>query len=153
QDAKARAIVEDAPRIAAQKNTSAGAAPPAAADYALAAIPARYALERGAWAEAAQLQPHGSRTPYAEAMTWFARGLGGARAKEWIGAARQVPDELQMRAEALAAAGDTYWAEQVTIQKLTVSAWIALADGHADEALASMRQAADREDATEKSAI
>src|SRR5205807_325360 len=43
-----------------------------------------------------------------------------------------------------------YWAEQAEIQKLAVTAWIARAEGRNDEALALMRQAAEREDATEK---
>jgi hypothetical protein len=153
QDARAHAIVEDTPRIAAQNNRTAGAAPPAAADYAVAAIPARDALERGAWAEAARLQPHASRTAYAEAVTWFARGIGGARDRGSLAVARDVPHELALRIDALKNAGDTYWAEQVTIQKLGVSAWLALADGRRAEALTLMREAADREDATEKSAI
>ena len=153
QDAKARALVEDAPRIAAQTNRTAGAAPPSAGGYAQAAIPARYALERGAWADAARLQPAANAVPYAEAITWFARGLGGARSREWNSAARTAPAELQLRIDALERAGEKYWAEQVTIQKLGVSAWLALADDRQADALALMREAADREDRTEKAAV
>jgi hypothetical protein len=152
QDARARTIVEDAPRIAAQPNRTVGAAPQAAADYAAAAIPARYALERGDWAAAASLQPRASGTPYAEAISWFAHGIGAARADDAHGA-RAAVDELQRRAEALAKAGDKYWAEQVTIQELGVAAWLAIAEGRNADALTTMREAADREDATEKSAI
>src|SRR5262249_8413862 len=83
--AKARALVDEAPRIARRANATAGAAPPVAGGYALAAISARYALERGAWAEAAQLQPLANAAPYVEAISWFARGLGGARARQWSG--------------------------------------------------------------------
>jgi hypothetical protein len=153
QDAKALAVVADVPRLAAQPNRTAGAAPAAAADYAVAAIPARYALERGAWAEAARLQPQASVTPYAEAVTWFARGIGAARAGGLTALARSVPSELQLRADALTKAGDKYWAEQVAIQQRAVTAWLALAEGRRGDALAAMRQAADREDATEKAAI
>jgi len=152
QDAKARAILEDVPRIAARANTTAGAAPPVAGGYAMAAIHARYALERGAWAEAAQLPSRGD-APWIDAITWFARGLGGARAREWNAAAKSVPGELQLRIDALNKAGETYWAEQVTIQKLAVSAWLALAEERTADALALMREAADREDRTEKAAI
>jgi hypothetical protein len=153
QDAKARAIVEDAPRIAAQANRTAGAAPPTAADYALAAIPARYALERGDWAAAARLQPRASAATYAEAITWFARGLGAARARDLTALAKGVPAELQRRVDELKQAGDTYWAEQVAIQELAVTAWLAVADGRTADGVQSMRAAADREDATEKAAI
>ncbi len=88
-----------------------------------------------------------------EAITWFARGIGGARAKEWNGVAKNVPAELQIRIDELKTAGDAYWAEQVSIQKIIVEAWVALAEGRTSDALARMRQAADREDATEKAAI
>ena len=47
--------------------------------YALAAMPARYALERGAWRDAAQLRAMPSNFPFTEAMTHFARALGAAR--------------------------------------------------------------------------
>src|SRR5262249_2249647 len=153
QDAKARALVDEAPRIARRANATAGAAPPVAGGYALAAISARYALERGAWAEAAQLQPLANAAPYVEAISWVARGLAGARAREWNGAAKTVPDELQLRVDALDKAGERYWAEQVRIQKLAVTAWVALAENRTADALASMREAADREDRTEKNAI
>ncbi|HYT68247.1 MAG TPA: hypothetical protein VEL51_17600 [Vicinamibacterales bacterium] len=152
QDSRARELVDTAPAIAGRANTTAGAAPPAAGGYALAAIPARYLLERGAWADAARLQPHANPLLYVEAITWFARGLGGARSGDPRGVSDVLP-ELQSRSDRLTAAGETYWAEQVAIQKLTVAAWLALAEGRTSEALASMREAADREDRTEKAAI
>src|SRR5206468_3234571 len=51
----------------------------ATAYYALAAMPARYVVERGAWREAAKLAPSPSNFPFTEAMTHFARALGAAR--------------------------------------------------------------------------
>src|SRR6266702_2179175 len=45
----------------------------ATAPYALAAMPARYAVERGDWRAAARLEPSPSRFPFTEAMTYFAR--------------------------------------------------------------------------------
>src|SRR5262249_2273845 len=153
QDAKARALVDEAPRIARRANATAGAAPPVAGGGGVAARTARYALERGAWAEAAELQPLAKAARDGEAIPWCARGLGGARAREWNGAAKTVPDELQLRVDALDKAGERYWAEQVRIQKLAVTAWVALAENRTADALASMREAADREDRTEKNAI
>src|SRR6202011_3087859 len=52
--------------------------------YALAAIPARYALERRRWSVAAALpvRPAGfpwMRFRYAEAITYFARAVGSSR--------------------------------------------------------------------------
>src|SRR5439155_881777 len=49
------------------------------APYAIAAMPARYAFERGAWQEATKLQPSGSTYPFVEAITYFARSVGAAR--------------------------------------------------------------------------
>ena len=153
QDAAARRLVDG---LAEQMNRTnraiVSAAGPAAGSYALAAIPARYALERGAWAEAARLESHPSRVAYADALTWFARGLGGARGGDLV-TARAAIDDLQKAIDRLAQGNEPYWVEQATIQKLGASAWLALADGRTSEALATMREAADREDRTEKSAV
>jgi hypothetical protein len=134
---------------------TAGAAPPAAGPFARAAIPARYALERSAWAEAAALEVHPSATLYADAITWFARALGAARSKDpsLVVTAEKAIDELQSLADRLSAANEPYWTEQVAIQRLGASAWLALAKGQPDRAVTLMREAADREDRTEKSAV
>ena len=87
--------------------------------FALAAIPARYALEREAWAEAARLELRPSRFPQADAITWFARGLGAARTGD-LQTARAAIDALQQLEAQLAKAGESYWAEQVAIQRLGV---------------------------------
>ncbi len=124
------------------------------AGFALATIPSRYALERGRWSEAASLTLFGKefpwgRFPQSEAQLVFARGLGAARSGN-AAAARQDVDRLQVLRDALAAAKNGYWAEQVDIQQRMLAAWIARAEGKKDDALALMRSAADREDATEK---
>jgi tetratricopeptide (TPR) repeat protein len=131
---------------------AASAAPPLAGSYAAAAIPARYALERGAWADAARLGVHPSPFAYVDAITWFARALGGARSGD-AATARAAVAELQRSAARLARENEPYWAEQVAIQQLGASAWLALAESRSAEALAAMREAADREDRTEKSAV
>ena len=154
QDTAARRLVDSLPEIAARFNPDAvgSAAPGMAGVFALAAVPARWALERQAWGEAAKLEARPSRYPFTEAMTWFARGLGAARAGDAASARASVAalDEIHGR---LASAGESYWAGQVEIQKRGVAAWLALAEGHRDEALAGMRAAAELEDATEKSAV
>ena len=154
QDADARRLLEALPSMLARvnPNAAASAAPPVAGSYALAAIPARYALERGAWAEAARLEVRPSAFAYVDGMTWFARALGAARMRD-LPAARTAVDELQRSIDRTAQAGETYWIEQVTIQKLAASAWLALAEGRIADARAMMRDAADREDRTEKAAI
>jgi hypothetical protein len=129
-----------------------GAAPPPAGYYALAAIPARYVLERGAWAEAAALTPRQTPFAWTDAVTDFARALGAARSGD-TATARQSIDRLAAHRDALKKANDSYWSEQVEIQRRAATAWVMLAEGRQLEALALMRETADMEDATEKSAI
>jgi hypothetical protein len=154
RESAAKAVRDGLPGIAARFDPRAvtGAAPGSAGVFALAAIPARYALERRAWAEAAALTPTASAFPYAEAMTWFARALGAAHLRR-PAAAREAADSLAAIRERLAAGGETYWAEQVAIERLGAQAWLALVEGRRADALTSMREAAEREDATEKSAV
>jgi tetratricopeptide (TPR) repeat protein len=116
---------------------------------ALAAVPARFALERQAWKEAAALEPRGSQFPQAEAITYFARAMGSARSGDLAVAEREV-DKLKGSRAALEKANQSYWAEQVEIQMLAASAWIAYAKGQKEEALKLMRSAADLEDNSEK---
>jgi hypothetical protein len=116
---------------------------------AYAAIPVRYAIERGAWAEAAALPP--MTTPYreAEAVVWFGRALGAARSGDPAGARKDLA-ELSRLQHAIASTGDPYWAEQVGIEEAAATAWIALSEKQMPQAIAAMRDAADREDRTEK---
>jgi hypothetical protein len=125
--------------------------------YALAAIPARYALERRQWAEAAALTlPHSDfpwhRFPQSEAVLVFARALGAARSGD-VEAARKDLTRLQELRDALAAAKLGYWQEQVEIQHQVVTAWVTLAQGQGDDAIQILRTAADRENATEKATV
>jgi hypothetical protein len=154
KDSAAHAVLDRLPAIAARFDARAitGAAPGAAGVFALAAIPARYALERHAWAEAATLAPSSSDFPWAEAMTYFARALGASHVGQFA-LARASIDSLAMIRERLAAKGEPYWAEQVAIQRLGAQAWLEIAEHHDDLAIAHMREAAQREDATEKSAV
>ena len=150
----AKRIVDNLPRLAARFDVNAvtGAAPGSAGVFALAAIPARYALERDAWAEAAELVPQSSAFPWTEAMTWFTRSLGASRMGDFA-KARSSIDSLAAIRDRLAARDETYWSEQVAIQRLGAQAWLDLSEGRADSALARMRDAVSREDATEKNAV
>jgi tetratricopeptide (TPR) repeat protein len=125
-----------------------------AAAFAFAAIPARYALERRRWSDAAALELHPTslswnRFPQAESILSFARGLGAVRGGNVSNAKRDLA-RLETLRDQLTAAKSTYWANQAEIQRLAVAGWIARAEGRNDEALALLRQAADREDASEK---
>jgi tetratricopeptide (TPR) repeat protein len=155
QDAAAGRIVRRLPEIAARFDPKAvliGAGPPSAGYFALAAIPARYALERRDWQQAEQLTLQETPFPFSDAITWFARGLGAARLGHTV-AADEASMALKRIRERLSAANEQYWARQVEIQALAVAAWSALAKGATEEALRQMRSAAEIEDNTEKSAI
>jgi nucleotide-binding universal stress UspA family protein len=152
--AEAKAILEQLPSLAARFDPTAisGAAPGSAGVFALAAIPARWALERNAWAEAAALVPKASDYPYAEAMTYFARSLGASHTGD-LEKAKIGIDSLGFIQKRLSASGEAYWAEQVAIEGLAAQAWLDLVDHRTNDALMLMREAAMREDATEKSAV
>jgi tetratricopeptide (TPR) repeat protein len=154
RDKEARAVLQRTPGVLAKLDVTAmgGAAPPAAGVYAAAAIPARYALERGAWAEAAALHAATSAYPYADAVTHFARALGAARGGT-PAAARADLDQLAALRDKLGAMGDEYWRTQVDIQHRVAAAWVAFAEGRRSEAVQLLSAAADNEDATDKSAI
>jgi hypothetical protein len=154
QDSAAKAIVDALPALAARFDPSAitGAAPPSAAAYAIAAIPARYALERRDWRAAAALRPAASAFPAAEALTYFARALGAAHLGD-LADARACVDSLAAIRARLLAQQDAYWAEQAAIERLGAQAWLALAERRPEDALTHMREAAAREDATEKSPV
>jgi hypothetical protein len=153
-DTAALAIMQRLPAIAERFDPRAvtGAAPGFAGVFALAAIPARYAVERGAWKEAAGLRVTPSAYAFADAMTWLARALGTARGGDTLAAGMAV-DTLSALQQRLAIAKEAYWAEQVAIQHLEASAWRDFAAGRTQEALAQMHEAVEREAATEKSAV
>ncbi len=154
KEREAKAILDGLPELAARFNPNAvtGAAPGSAGVFALAAIPARWVLERSAWSEAAALEPQATAFPWAEAMTYFARALGASRTGD-LAKAKSSIDSLGSIQQRLKAKGEGYWAEQVAIQQLGAQAWLDLAEQRTDDALARMREAAAREDATEKSAV
>jgi hypothetical protein len=143
RDGDAKQLVESLPKLKKFRFASLGI------DTALAAIPARFALERGRWDEAAQLPVRDSQFPAAQSITYFARALGAARSGNAAAARAEIAhlDEIEAN---LAAAKNDYWAEQTRIQKHAATAWVMFSEGRRDEAIAAMRQAADLDDASEK---
>src|SRR5262249_10186548 len=121
RDAEARRAIDDGMKIT-------GTSSRFIAPYAMAAMPARYAYERGAGQEAAKLQPIGSSYPFVEAITYFTRALGAARSGD-LAAARKDAEQLETLHKTLLAANNTYWATEVEVQRLAVAGWIALGEG------------------------
>jgi hypothetical protein len=122
--------------------------------YATASIPSRLAVERHRWSDAAALTlpagifPGGSFA-WTEADLYFARALGAARGHN-LDAARNRLQQMASFRDTLLAEHNSYSAEQVDIQRETVTAWIEFGEGKIEEALRRMRAAAEHEDASEK---
>ena len=143
QDAKAKAVIDEMMTVTGFAETY------LPGPYALAVSPARYAVERGDWKAASELQVRPSPLAHAQAMTHFARALGAARSGNPQAAKPDLVKLAELR-DKLRAANDAYWAEQVEIQGQVAAAWTLLAEGKSDEALKAMSAAADAEDKTEK---
>jgi tetratricopeptide (TPR) repeat protein len=141
RDADARRVLDETGQVAPFSRF--------AGFYGMAAIPARYAIERGDWPGATKLELRTSRFPYADALTHFARGLGAARGGDPALAEKESQELVRLR-DLLKTAKNEYWATEVEVNRLGVAAWTALAQGKADEALTLMRTAADTEDRNEK---
>jgi tetratricopeptide (TPR) repeat protein len=120
-----------------------------AGPYALAASPARYAVERGDWKAAAELQVRPSPLAHVQAITYFARALGASRLGNADAARADIAKLTELR-DKLRDAKDAYWSEQVDIQRQVAVAWMLYAEGKHDDALNAMSTAADAEDKTEK---
>ncbi|MDV5169221.1 hypothetical protein [Photobacterium rosenbergii] len=148
QDAKALEVVETI------QGLDSPIQPHVASAYTLAAVPARYALERQQWSTAAELVPKTPSSypwdnyPAMEAITHFANALGAARTGDKQGAedALKRLGELKAQAEQNSA----YWGKQVEIQRLSALAWHQFQQGDREQALQTMQSAADLEATTEK---
>jgi len=147
EDRKARAVVDE---IMAFKKVTPDTL---AVAYAMAAVPARYAVERRNWAEAAKLElPPATvawdKFPWTAAMINFARALGKAHTQDLTGAKAEI-DKLAATRDTLKAK-DKYWSDQVEAQRRAAVAILAQAEGRDDEAIRELRAAADLEDSMDK---
>jgi hypothetical protein len=143
QDKKAMAVINEMNTVTGFTETF------IPAPYALAAAPARYAIERGDWRAAAELQVRPSQLAHVQAISHFARALGAARSGNPEAAKVDIAKLGELR-DKLREAKDAYWSEQVDIQVQVASAWVLYAEGKHDDALKAMSAAADAEDKTEK---
>jgi len=146
RDKQARAVIDEMIQESDFKATVLGA------HYALAASPARYAVERSDWNSASQLAVRPSAFNYVMAISHFARALGAARSGKPEAATPDIAKLAELR-DKLRETKDAYWAEIVDIQRQVAAAWMLHAEGKYDEALKAMSAAADAEDKTEKHAL
>ena len=148
RDEKAREILDRTRAVKALDNAQFAAA------YALAAVPARYAIERGRWADAAALEVAPAwfpwdKFPFAEAITHHARAIGAARSGD-IPRARAAVDRLEALRKAAVDAKIAYWSGPIEIQRREAAAWLAMAEGRKDEAVALMKEAVALEESIDK---
>ena len=123
--------------------------------FHLAAIPARYVIERRAWEEAAALTP---RRPadlpwdsfvWPESLTWTARGLGGVHTGD-LAAAREAEAKLATLRDRAKEAGERDFERYVEIDRRILAGWIAYAHGEVGEAVALVESAVELERTVEK---
>lgn len=133
---------------------------PTAMAFAFAAIPARCALERQNWGEAAELPlrqpatfPWGKQYLNCDSIVHFARAIGAARSGKLDIARAEIAELERVRQQLSASHRASYWAAQAETQFLAARAWLQFAEGNADDAIALMRRAAEIEANTDKEAV
>jgi tetratricopeptide (TPR) repeat protein len=142
QDKKAKAVIDELGKIDFKTERFPG-------PYAAAAGPARYVFERGDWKAASELQVRPTKFAYVDAITYFARAVGGARSGNPDAAKADIVKLVELR-DKLKEAKDPYWSNIVDIQQQVATAWVLHAEGKYDEALKLIGAAADAEDKTDK---
>jgi tetratricopeptide (TPR) repeat protein len=133
---------------------------PTAMAFAFAAIPARCALERQAWSEAAALPLHqpatfpwGKQYLNCDSIVHFARAIGAARSGKIDAARAEIVEQERVLKELAGVKRESYWASQAETQLLAARAWVQLAAKNTDEAITLMRHAAELEAMTDKEAV
>ncbi|MGA8111516.1 MAG: hypothetical protein WB974_18900 [Acidobacteriaceae bacterium] len=150
QDAKAKAVLTESAaaldRIDAMKDMGRGHRGDMDGYYRTK-FPVFYTLEMRDWKAASALEPVAGALPENASMTWWARAIADGHLRR---AAAAQADRAQFEAlvEAMRSGPDAYEADStgMQIQKGEVAAWASYAAGRKDEALRSMRAAADLQD-------
>ncbi|HJU66385.1 MAG TPA: hypothetical protein VJ596_11935 [Gemmatimonadaceae bacterium] len=140
EDARAQSVLEEATQRAEHQEDFVSA-------FHLAAMPARYAVERRAWKEAAAVEPRApaylawDRYGWAESISWLARGLGAARTGDLAGAweAEARMRQLRDRAEQ---AKERDFARYIEVDRLVLEGFLSKAQGNNGDAVTRMRAAA-----------
>lgn len=120
------------------------------AGYAATAMPVRYVVERHRWDDAAKIEPLAGSPPQVEAIAVWARALGCARGNHPADVSAEIA-ALTLYEKQLRRSDNQYWAGQTAILRNEAMAWATLADGKPAQAETLLRNAADAEDAMEKS--
>lgn len=151
EDQKARAVLDEVRGKGPYQEDFASA-------FHLAAMPARHAVERRDWAEAAGLTSRSpaslawDRYPWAEALTWLGRGLGAVHTGD-LAAARQAESRMQGLRDRAEAQGERDFARYIEIDRLILAAWLARAEGEPERAVTLARSAGELERQVQKHPI
>jgi tetratricopeptide (TPR) repeat protein len=121
-------------------------------DYALAAVPARAAIELGNWEQAGALKVREGAVPWAEAITWSAIGEGSARSGN-LDRAAKAEQKLAALRDMASKQNNVYWSNQIEVQRREVAAWIAEKAGDKPDAISKMRSAVELEESMDKNAV
>jgi tetratricopeptide (TPR) repeat protein len=118
-------------------------------------MPARYAVERREWAEAAALEPRSpdylpwDQALWAEGLSWLARGLGSVHTGD-LQRAREAEERLATLRDQATSGGEHGFATYIEIDRLILAGWIARAQGEAEAAVELISSAAELEGTVEK---
>ncbi|MCH4563275.1 hypothetical protein MKP05_09055 [Halomonas sp. EGI 63088] len=116
--------------------------------FHLASMPARYAVERRQWGEAAALTLRmpdylpWDDAPWAEGLTWLARGLGALHSGK-VDAAQEAEDRLIALRDAAAAEDEATFATYIEMDRLILAGWIARTQDRPEEAIKLIGTAAE----------
>ncbi len=149
EDERVRAIIDE---VSAREDPFQGTFISA---FHLAAMPARYAVERRAWDEARVVTPGTpasvawERFWWAESLSWFARGLGALHAGD-AGETDRAERRMSELRNAARAAGEEGFATYIEVDRLVLAAWRARVAGEGERALDLAREAVRLEATTQK---
>jgi tetratricopeptide (TPR) repeat protein len=115
--------------------------------YALAAFPARYALELHHWTEAASLTPVAYAQTGDAAITYWARAIGAAHIGN-VAQARTDIEHIDAIHKTLVDQKKKNFAEAVDQDRKEATAWLDHAEGRNDAAIAALRTIAEKEEAS-----
>jgi len=124
--------------------------------FHLASTQARYALERRAWNEAMALRPREpaplswDQFKWAEAVTWFARGLGAVHLHDDVSARAAAARLAELET---AAGGEPLFVRHIRVLRLSVEGWRAHAAKQRDSSVTLLRAAVALEESTPKHAV
>jgi len=115
--------------------------------YALAAFPARYALEMHHWAEAASLTPVPEARAGDGSITYWAQAIGAARSGN-VAQARIDIEHIDGIHKALLDQKKKGFAEAVDQDRKEAAAWLDHAQGKNEAAIAALRAIAEKQESS-----